>query len=50
MTTSLIKSLTTTSIIKNGVLLLKVGYDGDTIGEDNIIEIKFIILKKDVPI
>ena len=35
---------------KNGVLLLKVGYDGDTIGEDNIIEIKFIILKKDVPI
>ena len=34
----------------NVVILLKGGYVGDTLGKDNIIEVPFIILKKDLPI
>ena len=32
------------------MIFLKVGYFGDTLGEDNIIEVPFIILNKYVPI
>ena len=36
--------------LNNGVLFLKVGYFGDTLEKDNIIEVPFIILNKYVPI